>query len=96
MICVDLSVLGQGYVDIASLSDLAVTTGGTVYSYTPYSPVNDFDQLVNDLSWNVARQQGLEAVMRVRCSSGLDVESYSGHCYRCAASARVDGKGIAR
>eukprot|EP00198_Chlamydomonas_reinhardtii_P000301 XP_001689636.1 COP-II coat subunit [Chlamydomonas reinhardtii] len=89
MICVDLSVLGQGYVDIASLSDLAVTTGGTVYSYTPYSPVNDFDQLVNDLSWNVARQQGLEAVMRVRCSSGLDVESYSGHCYRCAASARI-------
>ena len=72
----------QGYVDIASLSDLATTTGGTVYSYVPYNPANDFDQLVNDLSWNVGRQQGLEAVMRVRCSSGLDVDSYLGHCYR--------------
>ncbi|GIL50904.1 hypothetical protein Vafri_6870 [Volvox africanus] len=82
MICIDLVVLGQGYCDIATLSDLATTTGGTVYSYTPYNPVADFDQLVNDLSWNMARQQGLEAVMRVRCSSGLDVESYSGHCYR--------------
>ncbi|GLC37974.1 hypothetical protein PLESTF_000604900 [Pleodorina starrii] len=82
MICIDLVVLGQGYSDIATLSDLATTTGGTVYSYTPYNPITDFDQLVNDLSWNVARQQGLEAVMRVRCSSGLDVESYSGHCYR--------------
>ncbi|KAG2496206.1 hypothetical protein HYH03_005805 [Edaphochlamys debaryana] len=82
MVCIDIAVLAQGYVDIASLSDLATTTGGTVYAYTPYNPLMDFDQLVNDLSWNVARQQGLEAVMRVRCSSGLDVESYSGHCYR--------------
>ncbi|KXZ55308.1 hypothetical protein GPECTOR_3g442 [Gonium pectorale] len=82
MVCVDLLVLGQSYCDVASLSDLATTTGGTVYSYTPYNSQTDFDQLVNDLIWNVSRLQGLEAVMRVRCSSGLDVESYSGHCYR--------------
>lgn len=82
MICIDVVVLSQGYTDIATLSDLATTTGGTVYSYAPFNPITDFDQLVNDLLWNVARQQGLEAVMRVRCSSGLDVESYSGHCYR--------------
>jgi hypothetical protein len=86
MICVDLMVLGQGYCDIATLSELATTTGGTVYSYTPYNPLTDFDQVVNDLSWNVARQQGLEAVMRVRCSTGLDVESYSGHCFRCGGA----------
>ncbi|GFR39599.1 hypothetical protein Agub_g59 [Astrephomene gubernaculifera] len=81
-VAVDLVVLSQAYCDIASLADLATTTGGTVYSYAPYNALADFDQLVNDLSWNVARQQGLEAVMRVRCSNGLDVESYSGHCYR--------------
>ncbi len=28
------------------------------------------------------RPQALEAVMRVRCSQGLDVQSYTGHFYR--------------
>ncbi len=37
--------------------------------------------------------------MRVRCSSGLDVESYSGHCYRCVLGGGCgDGgtRGVAR
>lgn len=89
IVTVDLVVVGQAYCDIATLGELATTTGGTVYCYTPYNPLSDFDQLVNDLSWNVARLQGLEAVMRVRCSSGLDVESYSGHCYRPPATPDV-------
>ncbi|MEW5312483.1 MAG: hypothetical protein WDW38_004115 [Sanguina aurantia] len=72
----------QGYVDIASLGDLASTTGGSIYQYSPYNVALDFDQVVNDLRWNVSRLQGLEAVMRVRCSTGLDVESYLGHIYR--------------
>lgn len=38
--------------------------------------------------------------MRVRCSSGLDVESYSGHCYRCVMGrgcgdgARAEGHAV--
>ncbi len=35
-------------------------------------------QVLNDLKWNLVRPQGLEAVMRVRCSQGLDISSYSG------------------
>lgn len=31
--------------------------------------------------WNLSRPQGLEAVLRVRCSEGLAVESYLGACY---------------
>lgn len=81
-ICVDICVLAQSYVDVASLSDLVTTTGGTLYTYMPFSPANDYDQLANDLRWSCARLQGLEAVMRVRVSTGLDVESYSGFCYR--------------
>ena len=77
-------MLAQCYVDVASLSDLVTTTGGTLYTYMPYSPANDYDQLANDLRWSAARLQGLEAVMRVRVSQGLDVESYSGFCYRWA------------
>ncbi len=57
IVTVDLVVVGQAYCDIATLGELATTTGGTVYCYTPYNPLSDFDQLVNDLSWNVARLQ---------------------------------------
>lgn len=34
------------------------------------------DQVLNDLKWNVVRPQGMEAVMRVRCSTGLAVDGY--------------------
>ena len=38
-------------------------------------------QLLNDLKWNVARPQGMEAIMRVRCSQGLELEGYLGAFY---------------
>ncbi len=31
--------------DVASLSDLVATTGGTLYTYTPFNPVMDHDQV---------------------------------------------------
>jgi hypothetical protein len=47
-------------------------------SISPLSGALSFLQVLNDLKWNLVRPQGLEAVMRVRCSQGLDVSSYSG------------------
>ncbi len=38
-------VCTQGYMDIASLSDVVSTTGGTLYQYTPFNPVMDHDQV---------------------------------------------------
>jgi len=87
MVCIDVNVLspaGFRYFDAASLSVLPGGTGGTMASYVPFNAAADFDQLVNDLVWNVSRMQGLEAVMRVRCSTGLDVEpsTFSGSFHR--------------
>ena len=72
--------------DIASLSDLTTATGGSLYQYTPFNPALDHDQVLNDLKWNVLRPQGMEAVMRVRCSQGLEVDSYLGAFYRQPAN----------
>jgi hypothetical protein len=44
-------------VDIATLSTLAHTTGGSLYHYLPFNPMMDQDQLLNDLKWNVSRPQ---------------------------------------
>ena len=52
--------------------------GGSLYVYPGFSPALDFAQLHNDLRWNVARPQGLEAVARLRVSNGLTVVGYQG------------------
>ncbi|CAO2841330.1 unnamed protein product [Amaranthus hypochondriacus] len=78
-VCVDLFITTQSYVDIASISVVSRTTGGQVYYYHPFSAVSDTAKLYNDLRWNVTRPQGLEAVMRVRCSQGIQVQEYSGN-----------------
>lgn len=44
----------QGYMDVATFSDFVSTTGGTVYQYTPFSPVMDHDQVRASLSVSVS------------------------------------------
>ncbi|CAI9115465.1 OLC1v1016370C3 [Oldenlandia corymbosa var. corymbosa] len=78
-VCVDLFITAQTYVDIASVSVIPRTTGGQVYYYYPFSAISDPAKLANDLRWNIARPQGFEAVMRVRCSMGLEVQDYFGN-----------------
>lgn len=78
-VCVDVFLTTQSYVDIASISVLPRTTGGQVYYYYPFSALSDTAKLYNDLRWNVSRPQGFEAVMRVRCSQGLQVQEYTGN-----------------
>ncbi|GMI82930.1 hypothetical protein like AT4G32640 [Hibiscus trionum] len=81
-VCVDVFLTTQSYVDIASISVIPRTTGGQVYYYYPFSAVSDPAKLYNDLRWNITRPQGFEAVMRVRCSQGIQVNDYSGNFCR--------------
>lgn len=82
-VCVDVFITTQSYIDIASISVVPRTTGGQVYYYFPFSAVADTAKLYNDLRWNITRPQGFEAVMRVRCSQGIQVQEYSGnYCKR--------------
>jgi len=75
---IDAFLLSNGHVDVASLGHLCRVTGGSLYRYHDFNTALDFAQLHNDLRWNVARPQGLEAVMRVRASAGLGVADYGG------------------
>ncbi len=43
-------------------------------------------QVLNDLRWNLVRHQGMEAIMRVRCSQGLEVDTYLGAFYKQPAN----------
>ncbi|GAB4858715.1 Protein transport protein Sec24C [Ancistrocladus abbreviatus] len=91
-VCVDVFIVSQNYVDIASISVVPRTTGGQVYYYYPFSAVSDTAKLYNDLRWNVTRPQGFEAVMRVRCSQGIQVQEYSGNfCKRIPTDVDLPG-----
>ncbi|OIV91281.1 hypothetical protein TanjilG_01812 [Lupinus angustifolius] len=91
-VCVDVFVTTQTYVDIASISIIPRTTGGQVYYYYPFSALSDPAKLYNDLRWNITRPQGFEAVMRVRCSQGIQVQDYYGNfCKRIPTDVDLPG-----
>jgi protein transport protein SEC24 len=50
-----------------------------IYFYHGFQARVDSAKLYNDLRWNVTRPQGLEAVMRVRCTQGLQLQEYYGN-----------------
>lgn len=77
-ICIDLFFFAYGYMDISTLSVLSTMTGGSVYKYDRFTVQRAAQEFLNDLRWNVSRPQGFEAVLRVRCSAGLEIESYLG------------------
>lgn len=56
-VCIDVSFVSTGHVDVATFADLVSSTGGTLYSYAPFNPQLDFEQLLNDLRWNITRIQ---------------------------------------
>eukprot|EP00271_Cylindrocystis_brebissonii_P012807 TRINITY_DN3230_c0_g1_i1.p1 TRINITY_DN3230_c0_g1~~TRINITY_DN3230_c0_g1_i1.p1 ORF type:complete len:1229 (+),score=266.22 TRINITY_DN3230_c0_g1_i1:375-4061(+) len=81
-VSVDIFLTCQGYIDVASLAVISKTTGGQLYYYFPFDAQHDRAKLYNDLRWNVIRPTGLEAVMKVRCSTGLTVGDYFGNFHR--------------
>ncbi|PRQ41322.1 putative von Willebrand factor, type A, Zinc finger, Sec23/Sec24-type, sec23/Sec24, trunk [Rosa chinensis] len=91
-VCVDIFITTQTYMDIASISVIPRTTGGQIYYYYPFSAVTDTAKIYNDLKWNITRPQGFEAVMRVRCSQGLQVNEYRGNfCKRIPTDVDLPG-----
>jgi len=70
---------GHNYVDLASMSTLARTTGGQLYHYTQALPeLRDVwgPKLQQEIYRNLSRPFGYEGVLRVRASRGLRVDQY--------------------
>ena len=77
-VCIDLFALTKSYVDMATISILSSCTSGSVYRYSPFSCSADSARFFDDLRWNLTRPSGLEAVGKLRVSSGLSVEEVIG------------------
>jgi protein transport protein SEC24 len=80
-ICIDVWATGAQYQDLASIGQLAKHTTGSVYHYPAFSDVSGGERLSRDLQHNLTREQGWEAVMRVRVSRGLRIAAFHGHFF---------------
>lgn len=54
-------------------------TGGETYFYPNYSTPRDVWKLSQEVKHTVTRETGYQALMKVRCSNGLQVSSYHGN-----------------
>lgn len=68
-----------GYLDIATIGYIAEKTGGETFYYPNWAYPRDTLKLEKELSHSVQREQGYQALMKVRCSNGLQIAHYSGN-----------------
>jgi protein transport protein SEC24 len=99
-VCVDLftfSRLTTSFLNVASLRLLSERTGGSFVGYQSFDGSagenGDAKRLCHDLRHNLTREQGFEALLRVRTSHGMKVEEYKGS-FLVRTSTDVDLAGI--
>ncbi|KAI8910255.1 Sec23/Sec24 trunk domain-containing protein, partial [Gorgonomyces haynaldii] len=82
-ISVDLFMFNAQYQDVATLNGLARFTGGNVYYYPGFNAnrPEDAAKFASELKQHLTRPLGLEAVLRVRASSGIKMTSYHGNFF---------------
>ncbi|KMU75154.1 SFB3 protein, partial [Coccidioides immitis RMSCC 3703] len=70
---------GGKYMDVATIGHAAATSGGETFLYPNFQAPRDVLKLSNELSHAVNRETGYQALLKVRCSNGLQVSAYHGN-----------------
>ena len=65
--------------DGLSIGHLSAVSGGETFFYPNYVAPRDSLQLSKEIKHTVTRETGYQALMKVRCSNGLQVSSYHGN-----------------
>jgi protein transport protein SEC24 len=76
-----LAAPSGGYLDIATIGHVSAQTGGEVYYYPNFHSPRDVLKLSKEIKHTVTRETGYQALMKVRCSNGLQVSAYHGNFY---------------
>ncbi|KAF2808083.1 Sec23/Sec24 family protein [Mytilinidion resinicola] len=70
-----------GYLDIATIGHVSAHTGGETFYYPNFHSPRDTLKLSKEIKHTVTRETGYQALMKVRCSNGLQVSAYHGNFY---------------
>jgi protein transport protein SEC24 len=74
-----LAAPSGGYLDIATVGHISSTTGGETFYYPNFIAPRDGPKLALEIKHTVTRDTGYQALMKVRCSNGLQVSEYHGN-----------------
>ena len=74
-----IAAAAGGYMDLATIGYIPALTGGELYFYSNFHAPRDAPKLAKEISHSVNRETGFQALMKVRCSNGLQVSAYHGN-----------------
>ncbi|SMN18100.1 similar to Saccharomyces cerevisiae YHR098C SFB3 Component of the Sec23p-Sfb3p heterodimer of the COPII vesicle coat [Maudiozyma saulgeensis] len=75
-ISVDLFVTSDAFVDMLTVGTPVEMTAGTLKYYPKFQKEMDDHLIINDMIENVSNIVGYQALLKVRCSTGLTVDQY--------------------
>ncbi|KAL4921867.1 hypothetical protein BDW62DRAFT_97904 [Aspergillus aurantiobrunneus] len=67
------------YMDVATIGHIPEVTGGETFFYPNFHAPRDIRKLSEELAHSATRETGYQALMKVRCSNGLQVSGYHGN-----------------
>nr|XP_054774147.1 protein transport protein Sec24C-like [Lytechinus pictus] len=76
---VDTFLFPNSYVDVATVGQVSTLTGGQCYKYSYFQAANDGERFISDLTRNLTRETGFDAVLRVRTSTGIRPTDFYGN-----------------
>lgn len=82
-ISIDLFLTGAKYLDVASLSNLLRYTAGQTHYYPAWNSekAEDVTKLSMEISKHLSMECALEAVLRIRCSTGFRTSQFYGNFF---------------
>ena len=80
-ISVDCYLFSPNYTDVATIGAMSRYTAGNVYHYPGFNAATEGERFARDLTRNLTRTTGFEAVMRLRCSRGVVITNFYGNFF---------------
>lgn len=82
-VTIDLFLTGSKYQDVATLSNLPRYTAGQTHFYPSWvcTKIEDVNKLSKEVSEHLSMDIALEAVLRVRCSTGFRMSGFFGNFF---------------
>ncbi|GES58303.1 Sec23/Sec24 family protein [Aspergillus terreus] len=81
---------GGTYMDVATIGHVAEVSGGETFFYPNFHAPRDILKLSREIAHAVTRETGYQALMKVRCSNGLQVSGYHGNFVQHALGADLE------
>ena len=74
-----LAAPSGGFLDVGTIGHVASTTGGETFYYPNFIGGRDNAKLSMEIRHAVTRETGVQALMKIRCSNGLQISAYHGN-----------------